>query len=109
MTAHRIGAMRHRITIERAIPTPDEGGGSTLAWERYCDAWAEIEAKSGSEIVASGGVKGRVSHTMRIRYRPGITSAMRVVLGERRFDIVGVRDPDGRTRGLYLDVEERLP
>lgn len=106
MRPARIGAMRHRIRIERPVRTPDGGGGASIAWRRYCDAWAEIEPVSGGEGVVADGLKGRVSHAFRIRYRPGITPAMRALLGSRRFDIRAVLDIDERRRFARLLVEE---
>ncbi|EHP72150.1 hypothetical protein MetexDRAFT_6740 [Methylorubrum extorquens DSM 13060] len=41
-----------------------------------------------------------------MRYRSGVTPAMRLADGPRRFAIRAADDPDGRRRDLVCEVEE---
>ena len=50
-----------------------------------------------------------VAHRVTLRYRDGVTAAMRLVRGLRRFAIRSAADPDGSRRELVCLVEEISP
>ena len=60
----------------------------------------------GTERPSARSVQATGAFTVRIRYRPGIDSTMRVVWGGRNLDIVGLGDPTGRRRELRIDCRE---
>lgn len=87
---------RDRIRIEARGPSkdPDYGTPLPVSWVLVAEVWAEIvdALPSRSEAVKNGLRLATDSARIRIRMRPGITSAMRVVelTGRRRtFQIVG--------------------
>lgn len=104
--APRIGALRHRITIEQPDRTPDEAGGAEINWTPVATVWAEIQPKAGREVFESDQLGGRVTHDVRIRFRAGITPKMRCVQGGRVFDIRYVADLGGRAEWLICSCEE---
>lgn len=74
------GILRHRIRIQRKIADQDEWGEPLELWE---DVWtsvpADIRAVSGTEGWTAQQVQSSVNTEIEIRYRRGVTAAMRIV------------------------------
>lgn len=98
--------LRHRVTIQREARTADGAGGYTLDWSDVATVWARIEPRKGAERLRAMQVQDTVNHRVTIRYRAGVTAAMRLVFGTRVFDIRAVINPDERDRWLELMCEE---
>lgn len=105
----RIGAMRHRVTIEEPVRTGDAGGGAEISWQPVVTAWAEIQPKTGREIFESDQLGGRVTHDVRLRFRAGITPKMRVFHAGRLFDIRSVANVREGREWLICACEEQMP
>lgn len=106
MTRDTIGALRHRVTIERPVRTSGPAGTATLAWKRHALVFAHIEAVGGREIALSHGVAGRVTHKVLIRHRDDVLPEMRFVWAGRLLEIRAVLDTEGRQRRLQCMCEE---
>lgn len=104
MTDRPIGALRHRLTLERATLTPD----GTTVWTADGTVFAALEPRSGSEAERGGGLTGRLTHRIEMRFRDDVSSRDRLVKGDRIFRILVVRDPDERRARLVLDAEEEM-
>ena len=102
-----IGRLRHRLTLETAIRTPDGGGGASETWTTVAQVWAQIRPTGGSEGFDADAVAGRVSHEITLRYRAGVVPAMRLLSGHRIFEIMTVIDIDERRRWLKCLCVER--
>ena len=100
------GKLRERVTIQRPATTADPAWGPSAGWADVCEVWAEVLYGEGTERPSARSVQATGAFTVRIRYRPGINSTMRVVWGGRNLDIVGVGDPTGRRRELRIDCRE---
>lgn len=100
-----IGSLRHRIIIQEKNLTEDLEGVTAETWGDVATVWASVEDLQGREFFQAA-VVSETKTRIKIRYRNGITSAMRVLLGERIFDIKSVIDPDGRKRELLLMCRE---
>jgi SPP1 family predicted phage head-tail adaptor len=61
---------------------------------------------SATERAANAGVQSAISHRVIIRWRDDVTSKNRLVYRGRTLEIVGVTDPDGRRRELWLECRE---
>lgn len=100
------GKLRHLVTIQRRVvgsPQATSTGQPDETWTAFLtDIHASIEPISGREYFAQRQVQGEVTHRVRLRYRAGITSAMRVVFGSRVFDIASVIDFEERNIELQL-------
>jgi SPP1 family predicted phage head-tail adaptor len=98
----KIGDLRHRITFQKPIKTPDEYKGHTVNWQDVVTVWASIEPLSGREYFYAHQIKNEVSHRVRIRYRSDITAEMRIKHGER---IIGIESIiDLQERHQFLEV-----
>lgn len=101
--------LRHRIVIEEAVPNPDGGGGSSDVWtdaQVVARAWARIEPLRGREMLAAMKLESRITHRVTLRYRPGVTAAMRVCFKDRHFNIRAVINLEERNETLELLCEE---
>lgn len=103
-----IGKLRHRITLQTPTLTQDSLGVVSETWSDTATVYAQIEAISGREFFDAARVNAEVTHRVRIRHRPGIVPAMRVLAGDRTLDIHSVLDVDGRKRELTLMCVERV-
>jgi SPP1 family predicted phage head-tail adaptor len=103
----RIGKLRHRLILEQPLRTDDGGGGAEAGWEQVAELWAAVEAVSGTETVAADRVSGHASYLITIRYREGLTPAMRFRRGAEGFHILSVLDRDGRKRFLVCHCARR--
>ena len=104
---HAIGRLRHSLTLESASRAPDGGGGAVESWTAVAQLWGRVEPTGGTEIADADGLGSRLSHEITIRYRAGVTPAMRFISGSRRFEIMAVIDIDERRRWLRCLCVER--
>jgi SPP1 family predicted phage head-tail adaptor len=79
-------------------------------WEDVCTGVkASIEPLQGRELIAAQAVQSETTSKIRIRYRTGITAAMRIVFGARLFNITAPPiNPGERNQELILMVSEGI-
>src|SRR5512146_875732 len=100
-----IGRMRHRVTFQDPIAAQDAAGQPIITW---VDSFpvpvsAEIMPLSGKELVSAQALQSKVSVRMRVRYRPGYSTAMRAVHRGLVYNIEGViPDPESGIHWLTL-------
>lgn len=105
-----IGELRHRITLQGPpVKQADGMGGGRLLWPDVATVWASIEPARANERFRHSQIESETTHVITIRYRAGVTSAMRVQFGSRFFRILGVRTPSEIKSHLLLDCLEVLP
>lgn len=105
-----VGPLRHRVRIEQRDDGRDDFGTPLDTWSEVATIWGAIEDQRSREIVeAQQATVNEVTTHVRIRYRPGIETAMRLVEAcheGRVFQITGVRDLRGRARELQIECIE---
>lgn len=104
----RAGDLRKRVKIQQRGTTQDSFGQQITTWTDVAEVWASIEPMSGRELMAAAAVQSETTHTVVIRYRPGIVPAMRINYGGRLFNIGAVIDENERHRMLTLICSEGL-
>ncbi|MBM6592378.1 phage head closure protein [Microvirga pudoricolor] len=104
-----IGARARRFVLELPLESPDGFGGSIRSYAPGPQVWGAVEMLSGRERVRADRPEQTLTHRITLRYRDGVTGAMRLVLGLRRFAIRAASDPDGSRRELVCLVEEMKP
>lgn len=102
----RIGDLRQRVDLETPTNTADGMGGQTVAWSTFTTVWAAVWPVSASEQVQAGQQAMTITHRIRIRWRSGVTSDMRVKFGSRYFAIVGIVTPNEIHRQIDLLCKE---
>ena len=71
-------------------------------WADVATVWAAVEPLQGREFIAAQAAVSEVSARIRMRYRPGITPAMRVVHGADVYGIEAVIHVRSAKRELQL-------
>ena len=101
-----IAARRRRFVLELPHEQPDGFGGTTVSFTPGPELWGAIELVGAAERVRGDRPESTATHRVRLRYRAGVSGAMRLSSGLRRFAIRACVDPDGRRRDLVCLVEE---
>lgn len=102
----RIGARSRRFVLEMPLERPDGFGGVVRTYTSGPQVWGAIEMLAGAERVRADRPEQSLTHRITLRYRDGVTGAMRLSAGLRRFAIRAASDPDGSKRDLVCLVEE---
>ena len=98
----KAGQLDQRVTIERQSQETDPYGQPIAEWLAIVNTWGAVEPLAGREYIAAMAVQSDVTTRVRLRYRPGITSADRVVHEGRLYNIVSVIDVRSDHRELQL-------
>lgn len=101
-----VGARSRRFILEIPQEAPDGFGGVLRTYQAGPQLWGAMALVSGSERVRADRPEQAVTHRVTLNFREGVTAAMRLTLGLRRFDIRSASDPDGSRRNLVCLVEE---
>ena len=101
-----IGARSRRFVLELPLERPDGFGGVLRSYASGPQVWGAMEMLSGHERIRADRPEQALTHRITLRYREGVTGAMRLTLGLRRFAIRATSDPDGSRRDLVCLVEE---
>lgn len=82
------GRLRHRVRIEQSVLVVDSNGEAvqnpdtgetTSEWVEVATVWAAIEPISGREFIQSQAKQSQITARIVIRFREGVTAAMRLV------------------------------
>lgn len=92
----------HRVTLQEPTRTTDAVGGETTVWSDVACLWANIMPDRDNERTQGDRRQAHRSHRVEIHYRSGVTSAMRLLYGDRVLNIAQVISPDERNRRLEL-------
>lgn len=105
------GRLRHRVRIEKEDYLRDSHGDiirdpitgeTSRGWVEVATVWAAVEPLQGREFFESGAVQSQVTTRIRMRYRPGLTPAMRLVHGDDVHEIEAIIDPQTRHEQLQI-------
>lgn len=104
----RAGKLRHHVTLQSAEFSQDPVTGEVIpSWLEVAKLWAAIEPLSGREFIAAAAGQSEVAARVVIRYRPGVTSAMRILHRGKVYNIQGVlADMDSGLDYLTLPCSE---
>ena len=104
----KAGALRHRITIQRKLLGVDGFGGPSPTWETIASVPASIEPLQGREFISAQAVQSEVTGKIRIRYRPDVVAANRLLFGSKVYNVLSVINTEERNRELVFMVSEGL-
>lgn len=107
-TPLQAGSLNRLIEIQSRSTAKDAFGHQSDVWTTVITARASIEPLSGAEIVAAGAQLGETMVQVVIRWRQGITSAMRVVYQGGVYTVLSVLDEFDRHRKLTLLCQQGL-
>ena len=98
----RAGQLDQRIVIERLVEGYDELGQPINDWLPIVTTWAAVEPLVGREYLAAAALVSEVTARVRMRFRPGITAADRIVHDGKVYGITSVADVHSSRRELVL-------
>ena len=98
----RSGQLDQRISVERLVEGYDELGQPINTWLPIITTWAAVEPLVGREYLAAAALVAEVTARIRMRYRPGITAADRVIHDGKVYGITSVADVHSSRRELVL-------
>ena len=104
----KIADFRHLIEIKEKVFVDDGYGGQTETLELVCKTWAAIWPVNAKEMRENMRTESKATHTVPVRFRPGIKHAMIVCFGIRTFEIKGIINFEERNIVLDLVCEEIL-
>lgn len=106
----KAGDLRHRVTIQQNTPTANAFGERVDSWVSFATVWAAVEPISSDS--GGGGnerwlqqVAAEVAEAttrIRLRYQPGITTAMRATHRGNIYDFEAVINRETRDREIWL-------
>lgn len=92
----RIGAMRHRIIIEKNTPTRSGTGAEVESWATFVTVWSQRKDEPGREFVAGDQKVAKRKRVYLIRWRAGLDEEMRVNDGGEVWDIHSINELGNR-------------
>ena len=99
----KAGVLTEQVAIERLIVVDDpDYGPQPGAWTNIATVSAAVEPLRGREYLAAAAAVSELTARIRMRYRPGITSADRVVHGSTIYGITSVIHVKSARRELEL-------
>ena len=90
------GKLRHKIDIQQFTTTKDSYGEDIKTWASYHKTFAEIRPLRGREYFDEQQIVPEVDNKIIIRYKSGIAPTMRIVWGDRTYEIRSVTNFDER-------------
>lgn len=107
------GLFRHQMALQDQVQSQDPVTLEvTVTWSTVATVWAAIEPLSAREFIQSAAMQSKVSARITIRYRAGVTAAMRLVhlvdgADGKVYNIEGVlADKESGREYLTLPVSE---
>lgn len=101
----RIGALRHRVTIEQPVTARDPLTGDLVeSWSTYAgNVPAEIVPLSGREFLQSGANQAELTARATVRWDANLRTTMRLIHEGRVYQITAVLpDPSFRRHATLM-------
>ena len=104
------GILTEMVVVEAPTETRNALGETTLAWSEFGKRWASIRAVGYSEQEIRKQTTGNATHTIRMRYMPGLTGKMRLRWSSRSNRILYISSvvEHGRREEHELACEEKV-
>ncbi|MFD0669718.1 phage head closure protein [Ramlibacter sp. MAHUQ-53] len=100
----RGGSLDRRVLLQQLGETRDALGQVVKSWATVAEVWANVRHTTGAEAIRGGAEIAAIKASIRIRYRPGVTEAMRVVEGATVYEIKAVLEQDRKALDLVCEV-----
>lgn len=100
------GRLRHRLTIQEPIDTRNHLNELVRTWSTWATVYGAVEPLRGQEFFDAEQVQGELWHRVRVRYREGYTTHMRILHLDRVLQIQAVIDVEERHREMQLMCRE---
>lgn len=103
----RSSLLRHLISFEEQVETKNSIGEIKNEWlSLVLREYVQIIPLKGDEKYQSKSLNTEVNHKIRLRYRTGLDSKMRIVYGTRIFEIDSIINLGERNKELHIMATE---
>lgn len=86
----RAGSLNQCITLEQRVEGEDAAGQPYDYWDTVGTVWAAVHPIRGRELIAADAVTSITDVRVILRWRPGLTPAMRIRHGDDTYNIASV-------------------
>lgn len=100
------GILDQRVTLQTATVTRDAVGGPVETWADTATVWAAVRPLSARQVAQAQQVSADVRKAVTIRWRSGVTAAMRVKFSDNSTAKVHWVEEYRRDGKLVLVVED---
>ena len=104
----RAGTLDQRIELQELVEGFDDYGQPLNEWQTVLSAWAAVEPLQGREYLAAMQNQSETTIRVRLRYRPGVKSAMRVKHAVRH-PVRDRRQEHGARAGADVQADGVIP
>jgi SPP1 family predicted phage head-tail adaptor len=101
------GKLRERVTVQIASGTTNALGETVMTWSDSSAVWASVEGVSAREALIAGQQETSVTHKVRMRYLPGLTSQHRFSWRSRTLEIVSLLEHGNRSEHEAICQEQQ--
>jgi SPP1 family predicted phage head-tail adaptor len=101
------GKLRERVTVQVASGTTNALGETVMTWSDSSAVWASVEGVSAREALIAGQQETSVTHKVRMRYLPGLTSQHRFSWRSRTLEIVSLLEHGNRSEHEAICQEQQ--
>ncbi len=102
------GLMRHRIRIQAQTAEKNKLGERVDTWTDVVSVRASVNPISGREFMAAMQDHAAVTHRVTIRYNRAVRASMRILYGDRVFEILHIIDTFEQHREMTLLCKEMI-
>lgn len=99
------GDLDRRVTLQASTPVRDAVGGPVDVWADVVTVWARVRDLSGKAIEDALQAGSQVTRRVTIRWRSGVSAAMRLKFADDSLAKVAFVREIGRREFLELDCE----
>lgn len=100
------GMLRHYITWQEKVNTPDDGGGFISSWSDVGTDRAFIKPTRGYERWQSQRTETNITHKIYIRYRANRNAKMRIVYNGRAFQVKAILNIEESNKWFEIEAVE---
>jgi SPP1 family predicted phage head-tail adaptor len=95
------------VTVQIASGTTNALGETVMTWSDSSAVWASVEGVSAREALIAGQQETSVTHKVRMRYLPGLTSQHRFSWRSRTLEIVSLLEHGNRSEHEAICQEQQ--
>ncbi len=105
----RGGDRRHFVALQSVTGRTASGDGYIETWDTYAQVWAAVKPATAAMVERSIAqtLTTPITHIVETDYRSDVSSAHRVLFGDRKLYIRGLQNAEERNKTHTLACEER--
>jgi head-tail adaptor len=101
-----IGTLNVRASLQRAVQTPDGGGGFFESWAQIAELWIGLAPSNGADSFGPDRLESRVHYRVTARRGGDLAAGLRLVTSAHTLSIQAVLDEGPRAEFVTLFCED---